>query len=169
MLALDNELVLLAHVPRAEELLVVLAVKQRCLVSIQSSLACRFWKERGKSEANFQRKGSKHTVVSRAADKGKPLRVLEAKVEGELALGRRDHVRVGQAHLQLQVVLCFVAKTIPGMLTPRPLAWVLYWLLWILGPEDPSCWRWKSKRERDATDQKKHIRKLHRAGWGCHF
>ena len=37
MLALDNELVFLAHVPRAEELLVVLAVKQRCLVTIQSS------------------------------------------------------------------------------------------------------------------------------------
>ena len=54
-------------------------------------------------------------ALTRAADKGKPLRVLEAEVEGELALGRRDHVRVGQAHLQLQVVLCFVAKTIPGM------------------------------------------------------
>ena len=36
MLALDNELVFLAHVPRAEELLVVLAVKQRRLVPIQS-------------------------------------------------------------------------------------------------------------------------------------
>merc|ERR1719391_467555 len=105
MLALDNELVFLAHFPRAEELLVVLAVKQRRLVTIQSG---------------------------RAADQGKPLRVLEAEVERELALGGGDHVRVGQAHLQLQVVLCFVAKTIPGMLTPCPLSGVFYWLLWIL-------------------------------------
>ena len=38
-LALDDELVFLAHVPRAEELLVVLAVEQGRFVSIQSS--CR--------------------------------------------------------------------------------------------------------------------------------
>ena len=135
------------------------------------TLACRFREKRGKSEANFQRKGSINVVVSwwrsvgqgeeknsqrkrewkrrtqarrarsailtftgrtsdevwevetdltrvaltRASNQGKPLRVLEAEVEGDLALGRGDHVRVGQAHLQLQVVLCFVAKTIPGL------------------------------------------------------
>ena len=38
-LALDYELVFLAHVPRAEKLLVVLAVEQGRFVSIQSS--CR--------------------------------------------------------------------------------------------------------------------------------
>ena len=54
-------------------------------------------------------------ALTRAADEGKPLGVLEAEVEGQLALGRRDHVGVGQAHLQLQVVLCFVAKTVPGL------------------------------------------------------
>ena len=54
-------------------------------------------------------------ALTRASDQGKPLRVLEAEVEGEFALGRGDHVWVGQAHLQLQVVLCFVAKTIPGL------------------------------------------------------
>ena len=54
-------------------------------------------------------------ALTRTADEGKPVWVLEAKVEGELALGRGDHVRVRQAHLQLQVVLCFVAKTIPGL------------------------------------------------------
>ena len=54
-------------------------------------------------------------TLTRAADQGKPLRVLKAEVERELALGGGDHVRVGQAHLQLQVVLCFVAKTIPGL------------------------------------------------------
>ena len=43
-------------------------------------------------------------TLTRAADQGKPLRVLEAEVERELALGSGDHVRVGQAHLQLQVV-----------------------------------------------------------------
>ena len=37
MLALDNELMFLAHVSRAEELLIVLAVKQGRLVTIQSS------------------------------------------------------------------------------------------------------------------------------------
>ena len=42
MLALDNELVLLAHVSRAEELLIVLAVKQGRLVTIQSSCQ-RYW------------------------------------------------------------------------------------------------------------------------------
>ena len=36
-LALDDELVFLSHVPRAEELLVVLAVEQGRFVSIQSS------------------------------------------------------------------------------------------------------------------------------------
>ena len=36
-LALDDELVFLTHVPRAEELLVVLAVEQGRFVSIQSS------------------------------------------------------------------------------------------------------------------------------------
>jgi len=154
MLALDNELVFLAHVPRTEELLAVLAVKQRRLVTIQSSLTCRFCEKGGKSEASFQRKGSVHAVVgftgrtsdevwevetdltrvalTRAAHEGKPVRVLEAEVEGQFALGRRDHVRVCQAHLQLQVVFCFVAKTIPGMLTPCPLGWVFYRLLWIL-------------------------------------
>ena len=54
-------------------------------------------------------------TLTRASDQGKPFRVLEAEVEGDLALCRGDHVWVGQAHLQLQVVLCFVAKTIPGM------------------------------------------------------
>ena len=54
-------------------------------------------------------------ALTRTADQGKPLGVLEAEVEGELALGGRDHVRVSQAHLQLQVVLCVVAKTIPGL------------------------------------------------------
>ena len=54
-------------------------------------------------------------ALTRAAHEGKPVRVLEAEVEGQFALGRRDHVRVRQAHLQLQVVFCFVAKTIPGL------------------------------------------------------
>ena len=57
----------------------------------------------------------KRVALTRASDQGKPLRVLEAEVEGDLALGRGDHVGVGQAHLQLKVVLCFVAKTIPGL------------------------------------------------------
>ena len=54
-------------------------------------------------------------ALTRAADEGKPVRVLKAEVERQFALGRRDHVRVRQAHLQLQVVFCFVAKTIPGL------------------------------------------------------
>ena len=132
------------------------------------TLACRFREKRGKSEANFQRKGSINVVVSwwksigqgeekksqrkrewkrrtqarrarsailtfagrtsdevwevetdltrvsltRAADQGKPLWVFQAEVEGDLALGGGDHVGVGEAHLQLKVVLCFVSETI---------------------------------------------------------
>ena len=51
--------------------------------------------------------------LTRTPNQGKPLRVVEADVEGDLALGGGDHLRVGQAHLKLQVVLCVVAKTIP--------------------------------------------------------
>ena len=43
----------------------------------------------------------KRKSLTRTANQGKPLRVLEADVEGNLALGGRDHVRVGQAHLEL--------------------------------------------------------------------
>ena len=56
----------------------------------------------------------KRKSLTRAANQGKPLRVLKADVEGNLALGGRDHVRVGQAHLKLQVVLGVVAKTVPS-------------------------------------------------------
>ena len=56
----------------------------------------------------------KRKSLTRAANQGKPLRVLKADVEGNLALGGRDHVRVGKAHLKLQVVLGVVAKTISG-------------------------------------------------------
>ena len=56
----------------------------------------------------------KRKSLTRTANQGKPLRVLEADVEGNLALGGRDHVRVGQAHLELQVVLGVVPKTISG-------------------------------------------------------
>ena len=53
--------------------------------------------------------------LTRAADQGKPLWVFQAEVEGDLALGGGDHVRVGEAHLQLKVVLCFVSKTISDL------------------------------------------------------
>lgn len=53
--------------------------------------------------------------LTRASNEGKPLRIVEADVKRNLALGRRDHVRVGQANLKLKVVFCFVAKTIPGL------------------------------------------------------
>ena len=65
--------------------------------------------EFGEVETDLKRK-----TLTRAANKGKPLRVLKADVEGNLALGGRDHVRVGKAHLKLQVVLGVVAKTISG-------------------------------------------------------
>ena len=51
-------------------------------------------------------------TLTRAADQGKPFWVFQAEVEGDLALGGGDHVRVGEAHLQLKVVLCFVSETI---------------------------------------------------------
>ena len=56
----------------------------------------------------------KRKSLTRAANQGKPLRVLKADVEGNLALGGGDHVRVGKAHLKLQVVLGVVAKTVPS-------------------------------------------------------
>ena len=52
--------------------------------------------------------------LTRAANQGKPLRVVKADVKRDLALGSGDHVRVGQAHLKLQVVFCIVAETIPA-------------------------------------------------------
>ena len=93
----------------------------------------------------------KRKSLMRAANQGKPLRVLKADVEGNLALGGGDHVRVGKAHLKLQVVLGVVAKTIPsctfsinlslcsfilspGMLTPGPICRVFNWLLRVLRP-----------------------------------
>ena len=51
--------------------------------------------------------------LTRTSNEGKPLRVFEADVKGDLALGGRDHLGVGQAHIELQVVFCIVAKTIP--------------------------------------------------------
>ena len=74
-------------------------------------------------------------ALTRAADEGKPLGVLEAEVEGQLALGRRDHVGVGQAHLHLQVVLCFVAETVLRVLPPGPGGRVLYRVGGVLGLE----------------------------------
>ena len=65
----------------------------------------KFWEV----ETDLKRKS-----LTRAANQGKPLRVLKADVEGNLALGGGDHVRVGKAHLKLQVVLGVVAKTISG-------------------------------------------------------
>ena len=53
--------------------------------------------------------------LTRASNQGKPLRVVEADVKRDLALGGGDHVGVGQAHLKLQVVLGVVAKTISGL------------------------------------------------------
>ena len=93
----------------------------------------------------------KRKSLTRAANQGKPLRVLKADVEGNLALGGGDHVRVGKAHLKLQVVLGVVAKTVPsctfsinlslcsfilspGMLTPGPICRVFNWLLGVLRP-----------------------------------
>ena len=39
--------------------------------------------------------------LTRASNEGKPVRVFEADVKRDLALGRRNHVRVGQANLKL--------------------------------------------------------------------
>ena len=89
--------------------------------------------------------------LTRTSNQGKPLRVVEADVEGDLALGGGDHVRVGQAHFKLQVVLCIVAKTIPekvlfleklftplmsspGVLTPCPICRIFNRLFWKLRP-----------------------------------
>ena len=75
------------------------------LSDLTSGTSDEFWEV----ETDLKRK-----TLTRAANQGKPLRVLKADVEGNLALGGGDHVRVGKAHLKLQVVLGVVAKTISG-------------------------------------------------------
>ena len=78
---------------------------ENAVLTFTSGTSDEFWEV----ETDLKRKS-----LTRAANQGKPLRVLKADVEGNLALGGRDHVRVGQAHLKLQVVLGVVAKTISG-------------------------------------------------------
>ena len=63
------------------------------------------------------------------------LRVGEAEVQGQLALGGVDVVRVGKADLHLQVVLCFVAETVLRVLPPGPGGRVLYRVGGVLGLE----------------------------------
>ena len=115
---------------------------ESAVLTFTSGTSDEFWEV----ETDLKRKS-----LTRAANKGKPLRVLKADVEGNLALGGRDHVRVGKAHLKLQVVLGVVAKTIPsctfsinlslcsfilspGMLTPSPIRRIFNWLLGVLRP-----------------------------------
>ena len=115
---------------------------ESAVLTFTSGTSDEFWEV----ETDLKRKS-----LTRAANQGKPLRVLKADVEGNLALGGGDHVRVGKAHLKLQVVLGVVAKTIPsctfsinlslcsfilspGMLTPGPICRVFNWLLWVLRP-----------------------------------
>ena len=43
----------------------------------------------------------KWETVTRASNERKPVRIVEADVKRDFALGRRYHVRVGQANLQL--------------------------------------------------------------------
>ena len=86
--------------------------KKKSLTSLESAVLTftsgtsdEFWEV----ETDLKRKS-----LTLAANQGKPLRVLKADVEGNLALGGGDHVRVGQAYLKLQVVLGVIAKTISG-------------------------------------------------------
>ena len=78
---------------------------ESAVLTFTSGTSDEFWEV----ETDLKRKS-----LTRAANQGKPLRVLKADVEGNLALGGGDHVRVGKAHLKLQVVLGVVAKTISG-------------------------------------------------------
>ena len=133
--------------------------KKKSLTSLESAVLTftsgtsdEFWEV----ETDLKRKS-----LTRAANQGKPLRVLKADVEGNLALGGGDHVRVGQAHLKFQVVLGVVAKTVPsctfsinlslcsfilspGMLTPGPICRVFNWFLGVLRPVGYLMGRFKS-------------------------
>ena len=53
-------------------------------------------------------------ALTSTAHQRQPLRVLQADVQRDLALGRGNHGRVGQAHLQGKIVLGIEAKPIPG-------------------------------------------------------
>ena len=70
-----------------------------------------------------------------AAQAGEVLRVVQAHLQGQLTLGGVDVVRVGQTHLHLQVVLCFVAETVLRVLPPGPGGRVLYRVGGVLGLE----------------------------------
>ena len=81
MLALDNELVFLAHVPRAKELLVVLAVKQRCLVTIQSSCHRYLTNKIIKNKKILKHGLSRHLALSKALKTDLDMQVLGGERE----------------------------------------------------------------------------------------
>ena len=53
------------------------------------------------------------------------LRVGEAQVQGQLALGGVDQLGVVQTHLQTETILCFIVKSPVRVETPGPVSRVL--------------------------------------------
>ena len=59
-------------------------------------------------------------IITRAAQAGEVLRVGQADVQGQLALGSVDHGGVGETHLHLQIISGFVVETIVRVSAPGP-------------------------------------------------
>ena len=83
----------------------------------------RAGEQRGVGQTQVKTEGRE--VVTRAAEAGEVLRVGEADLQRQLALGRVDHGGVLEADLHLQVVLGLVVQAIVGVEAPGPAGRVL--------------------------------------------
>ena len=88
----------------------------------------------GSSESDFLVLSTEASCqVFPAAQTGEILRVVQADLQRELALGGVDIGGVGETDLHLQVILGFITQTIVRVETPGPALWVLYRVGGILG------------------------------------
>ena len=75
-------------------------------------------------ETNVKRKRRK--VITRASQAGEVLGVVQADLQGQAALGGVDHLRVGEADADLQVIPGLVVQTVVRVAAPGPGGGVLY-------------------------------------------
>ena len=110
----------LTQVERAESRLVILALKQWGLVSLQDFRA-------GRAECELLGPGTQTpSEMLPAAQTGEILGVGQTDIQREVTLGSVDEGRVCQTNLHLQIIPGFVSQTVGRVLAPGPAIRVLY-------------------------------------------
>ena len=84
-------------------------------------------------------KRQRRKVITRAAEAGEVLGVVQADLEGQRALGGVDHLGVGETHGHLQVVPGLVVQAVVWVEAPGPVSRVLYGGGGVLGLQWHEC------------------------------